>query len=214
LDKAFLLERVMLVIPLILSLSVHEFFHAWTAWRLGDDTAARLGRLTLNPIAHIDPIGTLLLPLMGVPFGWAKPVPTDVSRIRRGISMNTGSILISAAGPVSNLGLAVVSAIAFGLLLRIDPTLVARGSAGHVLLVYMILINVGLAIFNLLPIPPLDGSHVAEALMPTRWRGAWESFARLAPFLLLFVFVFGRHLIVGPRDFVVGLLEQLISAIA
>ena len=70
-DQAALLQRVMLLIPLVLSLTVHEFFHAWTAWKLGDDTAARLGRLTLNPLPHIDPVGTLLLPLMGVPFGWA-----------------------------------------------------------------------------------------------------------------------------------------------
>ncbi len=213
-DQAVLLERVMLLIPLILSLTVHEFFHAWTAWRLGDDTAARMGRLTLNPVAHIDPIGTLLLPLMGIPFGWAKPVPTDVSRIRRGISMNTGNVLISAAGPVSNLGLAVVSTVVLGVLLRVAPESVGYGTAAHSLLVTMILVNVGLAIFNLIPIPPLDGSHVAEALMPYRWRGAWEAFARLSPFLLIGVFFFGSRLVLGPRNFVIGLLERLLNVIA
>jgi Zn-dependent protease len=214
LASAQLLERVMLLIPLILSLSVHEFFHAWTAWRLGDDTAARMGRLTLNPIAHIDPIGTLLLPLLGVPFGWAKPVPVDVTRIRRSISMGTGNILISAAGPLSNLGLAVLSSVVFAVLLRVDPRLLDNGTPGRVLLGYMIVVNVGLAIFNLLPIPPLDGSHVAAALVPYRWRGAWEAFTRLAPFLLIGLFFFGSRLIIGPRDYVIGLLEQLINAIA
>jgi Zn-dependent protease len=214
LDKAWLLERVMLLIPLILSLTVHEFFHAFTAWKLGDDTAARAGRLTLNPVPHIDPIGTLLLPLAGVPFGWAKPVPVDVSRIRRGIKMSTGNILISAAGPISNLGLALVASVAFGLLFRFAPGVMQRGGGAYELLVSLIFVNVGLAIFNLLPIPPLDGSHVAEAFVPLRWRGAWESFARLAPFLLLAFFFFGRGLLNAPMAFVVGLLQGLITVIA
>ena len=83
-DNALILERVLNLILLLLSLTFHEFFHAWSAWRLGDDTAARMGRLTLNPIAHIDPVGTLLLPLLGAPIGWAKPVPVNPSRFRRG----------------------------------------------------------------------------------------------------------------------------------
>jgi Zn-dependent protease len=214
LDKAVLLERVMLLIPLILSLTVHEFFHAWTAWKLGDDTAARLGRLTLNPIPHIDPIGTLLLPLAGVPFGWAKPVPVDVSRIRRGISMSTGNILISAAGPLSNLGLALAASVAYGLLVRFAPDSMRPGAGIYELLTWLIVVNVGLAIFNLLPIPPLDGSHVAEALMPYRWRGAWAQFARLSPLFLLAFFFFGTRFLIGPRNYVIGLLEGLINAIA
>ncbi len=209
-----LLERVMLLIPLILSLTVHEFFHAWTAWKLGDDTAARHGRLTLNPIPHIDPIGTLLLPLAGVPFGWAKPVPVDVRRIRRGISMATGNILISAAGPLSNLGLAILSSVVYALLARFSPETVHPGSGAYEFFSTLVFVNVGLAIFNLLPIPPLDGSHVAESLMPYRWRGAWETFARLSPFLLLFIFFFGSRFLIGPRNFVVGLLNGLINAIA
>jgi hypothetical protein len=81
-DPQMIMDRVMLLIPLVLSLTVHEFAHAWSAWRLGDDTAAMQGRLTLNPVPHIDPIGTLLLPLLGVPFGWAKPVPVNPARLR------------------------------------------------------------------------------------------------------------------------------------
>lgn len=213
-DTAWLLERVTLIIPLILSLTVHEFCHAWTAWKLGDDTAARLGRLTLNPIPHIDPIGTLLLPLAGIPFGWAKPVPVDVTRIRRGISMGTGNILISSAGPLSNLALAVAASVLFGMLLRFAPGFVARGGGAYELLVSLILVNVALAVFNLIPIPPLDGSHVAEALVPYRFRGAWESFARLAPFLLLAFLFFGRSILAGPQRFVIGLLSGVVQAIA
>jgi Zn-dependent protease len=214
LDKAWLLERVMFLIPLILSLTVHEFFHAFTAWKLGDDTAARHGRLTLNPIPHIDPIGTLLLPLAGVPFGWAKPVPVDVSRIRRGISMAKGNILISSAGPLSNLALALLASVAFGMLARFAPGALARGAGAYELLVALIMVNVALAIFNLLPIPPLDGSHVAEALMPRRFRGAWEAFARLSPFLLLAFFFLGRGLLTRPIYFVVGLLQGVINVVA
>jgi Zn-dependent protease len=213
LDKAVLLERVMLLIPLILSLTVHEFFHAWTAWKLGDDTAARHGRLTLNPIPHIDPLGTLLLPLMGIPFGWAKPVPVDVSRIRKGISMTTGNVLISAAGPLSNLALSVACSVAYALFLRFSPEVLQTRSGWGELLEIMIFVNVGLAVFNLLPIPPLDGGHVAEAFVPSRFRPAWNTFARFSPLLLLGFFFFGRGLLIGPRNFLVGLLEQLIYAI-
>src|SRR5215471_12296793 len=101
----------MYLVPLLLSLTVHEWAHAWSAYRLGDDTAAKLGRLTLNPIAHIDPIGTLILPLLGVPFGWAKPVPVVASRFRRGVNMTTGMMITAAAGPLSNVVLAVLSAV-------------------------------------------------------------------------------------------------------
>src|SRR5688572_26569558 len=96
----------MMLIPLVLSLTVHEWAHAMSAYRLGDDTAAREGRLTLNPIVHIDPLGTLLLPLMGVPFGWAKPVPVVPTRFRRDVNMSTGMMITAAAGPFSNLVLA------------------------------------------------------------------------------------------------------------
>lgn len=212
-DKAVLFERVMLLIPLILSLTVHEFFHAWTAWKLGDDTAARMGRLTLNPIPHIDVVGTLFLPLMGIPFGWAKPVPVDVSRLRRGISMAKGEILISSAGPLSNLGLSVVCSVLYAILLRFAPDTMRPGQPYPQLLEIMILANVGLAIFNLLPIPPLDGGHVASALMPYRFRGAWDQFTRVSPFLLIGLVVFARGFLAGPRNFVVGLLEGLIRVI-
>src|SRR5215470_8697034 len=101
-----LIQRIASFIPILLSLTVHEWAHAWTAWKLGDDTAKLLGRVSLNPIDHIDPVGTLLLPLLGIPFGWAKPVPINPLRFRSTVSMPMGVLLSVAAGPISNLLLA------------------------------------------------------------------------------------------------------------
>jgi Zn-dependent protease len=214
LENALIVERVLNLIVLLLSLTFHEFFHAFSAWRLGDDTAARLGRLTLNPIPHIDPIGTLLLPLMGAPIGWAKPVPVDPSRFRRGVNMSTGDILVSAAGPLSNVLLGVVAAVVLGVLARFAPETVVRGTGVSEFLQQLMVVNAGLAIFNLLPIPPLDGSHVAGNLVPYRWRGAWEQFTRFAPFLLLALILFGRSIIWPPVRYAFGLLWGLAVTIA
>jgi Zn-dependent protease len=214
LENADIVARVLNLIVLLLSLTFHEFFHAFSAWKLGDDTAARMGRLTLNPIPHIDPIGTLLLPLLNAPIGWAKPVPVDPSRFRRGVNMGTGDIIVSAAGPLSNLLLGSIVAILLGLLGRFSPEMVARGSGVLEFLQRMMIVNAALAIFNLLPIPPLDGSHVAGSLMPYRWRPAWDQFARLAPFLLLGLILFGRSLIWPPIRFVSGLLWSMAAIIA
>jgi Zn-dependent protease len=214
LESADIVQRVLNLIVLLLSLTFHEFFHAFSAWRLGDDTAARMGRLTLNPIPHIDPIGTLLLPLLNAPIGWAKPVPVDPSRFRRGVNTATGDILVSAAGPLSNLLLGLIGAIVLGALARFAPEAVARGTGVSEFLQRLMIVNAGLAIFNLLPIPPLDGSHVAGSLMPYRWRPAWERFARLAPFLLLALILFGSSIIWPPVRFVFGLLWTLAATIA
>jgi Zn-dependent protease len=213
-------SSVLNLIVLLLSLTVHEFFHAWTAWRLGDDTAARAGRLTLNPIPHIDLIGTLLLPLMNAPIGWAKPVPVNSSRFKRSVSMSTGDILVSVAGPLSNLMLGIVAAVIFGALLRFSPDLVAQGSAGFAFLVRLMLVNAGLALFNLLPIPPLDGGHVAENLMPYRWRPHWDRFAAVAPFVLMALIVLNSQIgllswVLGPpRSLIISGYELVIGLIA
>jgi Zn-dependent protease len=223
LDQAFLLRGVMNLVPLLLSLTVHEFAHAWSAYRLGDDTAARAGRLSLNPLVHADLVGTILLPFFGVPFGWAKPVPVDPTRFRRDLKMTTGMMITAAAGPLANVLLAVAATVLLALLARLAPqviqgnsglrTLLAGGLVGGRFFVGLIGLNVMLAHFNLLPIPPLDGSRIVDGLLPYRMRPAWESFARLAPFLLVGVIMFGGRLIAGPADFVLGMLQSLFHAI-
>jgi Zn-dependent protease len=153
-------------VVLLFSLSVHESAHGWMAWKLGDETAKRLGRVSLNPIVHIDPIGTLLFPLIqiftNVPLlGWAKPTPYNPANFRRDVSMRTGHVLVAAAGPVSNFLLALVFTGVLVVLVR-GGLVVSRDSFLLTLAVLGIQLNVLLALFNLVPIPPLDGSKVAS----------------------------------------------------
>jgi Zn-dependent protease len=192
--ETFLLENIMRLIPLVLSLTVHEWAHAYSAFRLGDDTAARMGRLTLNPIPHIDPIGTLLLPLLGIPFGWAKPVPVNPANFDRKVTLRTGDIIVSAAGPFSNVVLAVICVLVFAVLYRFAPETVQEQRGLAMLLMYGFQINVLLAIFNMLPLPPLDGGHVANGLMPRRFRPQWERFAVYGPAVLLAIIFLPRML--------------------
>ncbi|HSM93133.1 MAG TPA: site-2 protease family protein [Anaeromyxobacteraceae bacterium] len=199
---------------MILSLSVHEFAHAWSANKLGDDTAERQGRLTLNPLAHIDPFGTILLPLILVlshvpAFGWARPVPIDPTRFRRGVSMGKGMALTASAGPLSNLALALLGTLALGGIYRLG---LGDGGAGD-LLRMIILLNVVLALFNLIPVPPLDGSRVVAWALPARLQAAWHAVERFAPILLILILMFGSRLISGPVYAVVNLLNRLLNAI-
>ena len=165
-----LIDRLILLIPFLLSLSVHEWAHAWTALKLGDDTAERQSRVSLNPFVHIDPVGTLLLPLLGVPFGWAKPVPFLALRFHSGISMRFGAMLIAAAGPISNFILAAISVAIIRM--RAMPGNLF-GAQLQLLLNNLVAVNVCLGVFNLIPVPPLDGSWVIAALLPGRLHKIW-----------------------------------------
>ncbi len=195
-----LLSHLALVlVPMILSLSVHEFAHAAVAAALGDDTAERQGRFTLNPISHIDPIGTLLLPALlvlsgsGIFFGWAKPVPFNPLNFKRSIRMKHGVLLTAVAGPLSNLVLAVLSAA----LLAVIPA----NEATSALLQTMVFLNVALFFFNLLPVPPLDGSKVVYGLLPDSANGLLRVFEKhrwVAPALFLLVFFFAGSIIGAP----------------
>ncbi len=181
-----LLTSIVFYIPVQLSLSVHEWAHARVAFALGDDTAAREGRLTLNPLVHMDLLGTII-PLMGVPFGWAKPVPVNPARFRRGVSMRTGMMLTAAAGPLSNVVLAIVCTALLAILGVVAPSTTIAPLGLHVLLGYAVLVNLSLAAFNLLPVFPLDGSRIVDGLVPERLREGWERLARMSPILLMLI---------------------------
>ncbi len=216
------IDTLLNLIVLVLSLTVHEFFHAWSAWKLGDDTAARMGRMTLNPIPHIDLLGTILLPLMNAPIGWAKPVPVNPANFRRDVRRSTGDILVSVAGPFSNLLMGFLGALLFGVLLRFAPGILPGGGVGEAFLNRLVLVNVALAVFNILPVPPLDGSHVLGNLLPYRYRDAWAEFARIGPILLVALLVIERYTgrpllsaVIGPPQlFLVHLFGQLIGGLA
>jgi Zn-dependent protease len=178
-----------------------------------------MGRMTLNPLPHIDPVGTLLLPAVllmsgaGIVFGWAKPVPINPTRFRRDVHMGRGMAWTAAAGPLSNLLLALVSAIVAGLFLRWAPDALREGGGLRELMQSLIGLNVLLALFNLIPVPPLDGSRIVDGYLPYRFRPAWERVNALAPFLLLGVFFLGGRLIAGPTSFLASFFFRLANSI-
>ncbi len=193
------LARVLLVVvTLVLSIGVHEFAHAFAAWKLGDDTAARQGRLTLNPFAHADPLGTLILPAFFAfsgfgGFGWGKPVPYVPTNLSRRFSMRGGEAIVAFAGPASNLVLAVVSGALLGVLLKTQ--LVSFESPFIPLLQQMIVINLVLFFFNLLPVPPLDGSKIFAWLFGQRADRILDGIHQTGPIALIVVVLVGGRLI-------------------
>ena len=172
---------------LIMSVVIHEVSHGFAAEKLGDPTARLAGRLTLNPIPHIDPIGSIIVPAFlalspgGFIFGWAKPVPYNPYNLK---DQKWGPAIVAAAGPVSNLFMAVV----FGLILRFGGAILP--SAFLEMSVYIVLINIVLAVFNLIPVPPLDGSKVLSAFLPYKYAHIMDSFQQYGLFILLFIVFF------------------------
>lgn len=146
---------IIIAVAILFALAVHEFFHAWTAYYLGDITAKNHGRLTINPLAHLDPFGTLCLFIVGI--GWGKPVPVNYYNLR---DQKWGPALVSLAGPGSNFIMALLSGLALRFL---EPT----NTALLFFLSFFVWINLILGVFNLMPVPPLDGSHIFVALFPS-----------------------------------------------
>lgn len=186
------LIQLFLLIPIILfSLSVHESAHAFAAHKLGDDTARNLGRITLNPVKHIDPVGFLFLLFFG--FGWAKPVPVNTRYMK---NARWGFVITSLAGPFSNLILAFLSAICMQLVSVVSTYIDGGGMTIWILYIFFLLgvqLNVGYAVFNLLPIPPLDGSRLWTALLPRKmaeWSFRNERYMQLILLALLYFGVF------------------------
>ena len=198
-------------LPLLFAMVLHEYAHGWVANKCGDPTAKLQGRLTMNPLAHIDLFGTIIMPLLCLMlpgsflFGWAKPVPVDARNMRQ---PRRDMALVAAAGPGMNLVLALVSALLLAVLLAIDPSLSFDNSSADkpesgatlfllpiaVMALYSVLVNVFLAIFNLIPIPPLDGGRILVSLLPPRPAMA---LVRLEPYgmlILVGLLVFDRDL--------------------
>lgn len=181
------------IIPLVIAIVFHEVAHGWMAKWLGDPTAAEQRRLSFNPIRHVDPVGTVILPLglaiAGAPvFGWAKPVPVIAQRLR---NPRWGMVAVALAGPGMNLLLATVAAILIGAALALGHGVQPTGIAAFVLanLFNFLVVNVFLALFNLLPMPPFDGGHVVEGLLPRPLAAQWAKIGRFGFLLLILVLV-------------------------
>lgn len=197
------LQTILFVAPVLLfSVIAHEYAHGYAALRQGDPTAFQLGRLTWNPVKHIDPFMTLLLPAVllvathgQMVLGGAKPVPVNPRNYRR---FKRGDIIVSLAGVTANLAIAIGCAVAIvlvGLVGRAAPALGTTFSILQVMLTYGIWLNLLLIAFNLIPIPPLDGSHVMKYLLPARWAVHYQAFARYGVIVLVALLYFGGSLL-------------------
>jgi len=197
--NASIQQFILYMVALIFSLSVHESAHAWMSDRFGDDLARMQGRISLNPVSHVDPIGTLLFPAIAffthAPLiGWAKPTPVNPLKWR---NKRVANFWVSAAGAISNFIIAIIAGIGIRMLyvfgitdgLEMNPgsSIIATG-AFELLLTFFIL-NVSLGVFNLLPIPPLDGSKVLQSILPDSFEAGFETLERFG-FILLFIAVF------------------------
>ncbi len=184
------IDGIFYIIVLIMSVVVHEFSHGYTAYLLGDNTARVNGRLTLNPLKHLDPFGSVILPLLlvfmnaGFVIGWAKPVPYNPANLR---DEKKGTFLVAIAGILANLTIAIL----FGLLIRFAPMLgIPTSPAFYKITSIIVILNLVLALFNLIPIPPLDGSKILFSFLPLKYRHIENFLEKWGMFLLLFFIIF------------------------
>jgi len=204
-------QLVIYMVVLLLAISAHEAAHAWMSYKFGDDTARLLGRITLNPVAHTDPIGTLLIPVVGFIFGaigspgasiligWGKPTPVNPLRWR---NKDLANIMVSIAGILANLLIAIIAFVIFKTLLMvhvIDPYSLSMHDPVTLFLVYLLTMNVSLAIFNLLPFPPLDGSKILYSVLPPSAQPILELLEQYGFLILILLMYMGfTRLIMGP----------------
>ncbi|MDR7103754.1 site-2 protease family protein [Croceicoccus sp. BE223] len=221
-----LILAAILIPVLVVSIVFHEVAHGWMALVLGDTTAKERRRLTLNPVRHVDPVGTIVVPgtlaLVGGPvFGWAKPVPVNKWRLN---NPRFGMMAVAAAGPATNIVLALIATIVLGFVAR-GLTVPPTGALEWLILGlnYAVLVNLFLALFNMLPIPPFDGSHILEGLLPRRWAAAYDKLRPLG--MLLFVALIAvtwlfpesgviERVVLPPVEWLRGHMMQLALAIA
>jgi Zn-dependent protease len=175
----------------LIAITFHEYAHAFAADKLGDDTPRLQGRLSLNPLAHLDPVGSLML--LFVRFGWGKPVQINPRNFNRTISMSAGEAIVSAAGPIMNFILAIVFCIIYWVIVKFAGAFVATQVGGIILTIIMstVVINIGLGIFNLIPIPPLDGSKILKNFLPYKAKVWMESNSQLFYIIFLVLWFLG-----------------------
>lgn len=189
------LEIIFFIIILVMSIVIHEVSHGYAAFIQGDLTAERAGRLTLNPLKHLDPVGSFIVPIItyflaGIPFGWAKPVPFNPYNLR---SQRWGETIVAAAGPASNFLIAVV----FAFFVRLAPVF-SLPESFITICASVVLINVALGLFNLVPIPPLDGSKILFGLLPFRYSQPFRRIYEHYSLIFLLIFVFFLSYILSP----------------
>ncbi len=210
------MDIIVLLPVLFFSIVLHEFAHGYAAYRLGDDTAFVLGRLTLNPLKHVDPVGTLVVPafcyITGLPlFGWAKPVPVSVRRLN---SPRADMGKVALAGPLTNFALAVACVLLLkGLLLCASHFSPAALRTGFYVLQYAVMINILLALFNLIPVPPLDGGRIVSALLPASAAYKYEMFlGRYGMVIVIALILTGgvRYILLPAAAFIMGLFAKFL----
>lgn len=212
-----LLALILSIPGVIIAMTFHEFAHAWVADRLGDDTPRRQGRLTLNPFKHMEPIGMLMLLFAG--FGWGRPVEINPNNFNRTITIRKGNALVALAGPVMNLILALIFSIIYALILAfggVDFMFSEVGDIITTIVEYIIFMNVGLGVFNLIPLPPLDGSKVLVAILPTNARSWFESHERILYLVFIIMWITPiASLIISPVIKLIntGLLKLIASIV-
>jgi Zn-dependent protease len=173
-------ETILRFPVILIALTFHEYAHGWVAWKLGDSTARNEGRLTLNPISHLDLFGTLML--LAGPFGWAKPVPVNSYYFK---NPKRDILLVSLAGPVSNIILAFIFGYTFRFIAMYNPGLISQVDYLSLFMQLAIGINIGIAFFNMIPIPPLDGSKILLGLLPNRWIPGYIEKSRHLPMIFM-----------------------------